>query len=94
MSAYKTQQRRITHRGREFHFVSCEGTKANPARGIEETGPTWSLMAAGKRWDVMPEMPDESEAETDRRLMEWLKAHIPARAAAVAHEGDPANGRP
>ncbi len=93
MSAYKTQQRRLTHRGREFHFVTCEGQRANPAKGLEEVGPMWALMAAGKRWDVMAELGDEPEAETDRRLLEWLRAHITPRPAEAVHQGDPANGR-
>lgn len=76
MSGYKTNQRRVTHRGREFHFVSYEGVAANPRLGNAASPPTWYLMTAGKRWEVMPQVPDQTEADLDRQLHAWLDAHV------------------
>lgn len=81
MSAYKTEQRRLTHQGREFHFVSCEGQRANVSRGHQEIAATWCLMSAGKRWTVMPQLPDQLEAEVDRQLVAWLEEHVTAPTA-------------
>jgi hypothetical protein len=80
MSAYRVQQRRLTHRGREFHFVSYEGQPANPARDVPEQPPTWFLMQGGKRWPVMPEQPEQDEEAVDRDLVLWLEAHVFATA--------------
>lgn len=78
MTTYKTNQRRLTRQGREFHFVSTEGVRANPARGIEEEGPMWCLMSAGKRWPVMPEVPGADEAAVDAQLLDWIDANMTA----------------
>ena len=43
MSSFKLEQRRLTLRGTEFHFVSYEGQLANPARHQAATSPTWFL---------------------------------------------------
>lgn len=93
MSAYKTLQRRLTHAGREYHFVTCEGQRANPSRGHPEVPPTWALMAAGKRWTVMPELADQDESEIDRQLLAWLGEHVGNEPGIVADRGDPASGR-
>lgn len=78
MSAYKTDQRRLLHRGREFHFVSYEGQHANPARGIEETPANWCLMIAGKRWEVMPQVAEQEPGELEEQLHAWLDENLPA----------------
>jgi hypothetical protein len=93
MSAYKTRQRRITHAGREFHFVSCEGQRANPARGDAEVPPTWCLMSSGKRWTVMPEVIDADEVQVEEQLRAWLEANITPPPEGAIHEGDPGNAR-
>jgi hypothetical protein len=93
MSTYKTTQRRLTHHGREFHFVSCEGQRANPARGHAEVAPTWCLMSAGKRWTVMPEIVGQEEAELDRQLLAWLDENILPQPVELMHVGDPGNAR-
>jgi hypothetical protein len=77
MSTYKTDQRRLTHAGHEFHFVSYEGQLANVARGQCATPPTWYLMAAGKRWEVMGQQPEHSPDEVDACLHAWLDEHMP-----------------
>lgn len=75
-SRYRVEQRRITHRGRNFRFVSYEGQRANPARNEPATEPAWFLVNAGYRWKVMPQLPGEESDEVDRRLMEWLEANV------------------
>jgi hypothetical protein len=76
MSGYKTNQRRVVHRGRQFHFVSYEGVAANPRLGSDASPPTWFLMSSGKRWAVMPQDLDQPEAELDLRLHDWLDSHV------------------
>ncbi|HSA56877.1 MAG TPA: hypothetical protein VLE53_14295 [Gemmatimonadaceae bacterium] len=76
MAAYRNVQRHIVHRGREFHFVSYEGTPADTRREVEAMPPTWYLLNAGKRWPVMPHQVDEPEDEVERRLIEWLDSNV------------------
>jgi hypothetical protein len=76
VSKERIEQRRLTHRGRQFHFVSYEGLPANPARLQPATGPAWYLMSAGKRWAVMPHEPALESADVDRLLIEWLDTHV------------------
>ena len=76
MSSYKTGQRRVVHRGREFHFVSYEGTPANPRHQQAATQPAWYLMMAGKRWEVMSQEGELSESALDTALQTWLDANI------------------
>lgn len=73
MGGYKVEQRRLFFRGREFHFVSYEGSRANPNRGQPETPPTWFLMSAGRRLQVMPQMEGQEAEDLDRCLLDWLK---------------------
>ena len=87
MSGYKTDQRRLLHRGREFHFVSYEGLAANARRGEPATPPTWFLMIAGKRWLVMPQVPDQSVEDLDQQLHGWLEAHAFPAAPPVLRSG-------
>ena len=76
MSSYKTDQRRLVHRGSEFHFVSYEGHLANPGRGVAAEPATWFLMRAGKRWPVMAQIPEQNPTEVDDQLLRWLDDHI------------------
>ncbi|MGH7586892.1 MAG: hypothetical protein ACREMH_11645 [Gemmatimonadales bacterium] len=76
MSAYKTDQRRVLHRGREFHFVSYDGVPANVRLGLEATLPTWCLMRAGKRWTVIPQLHDQADGDLEVALREWLDANV------------------
>lgn len=76
MSTYKTQQHRVVHRGRSFHFVSYEGRPADVKRQQTETPPTWHLMLAGKRWMVSPQAGEVTPAELDSQFGEWLDAHV------------------
>lgn len=76
MSSYKTAQRRLQHRGREFHFVSYEGQTADPRREKEATPATWFLMHAGKRWAVAPQDTDLGADELDEFLAVWLDENV------------------
>ena len=90
MSSYKTDQRRVVHRGREFHFVSYEGVAANPRLGNVATPASWFLMSAGKRWMVMPQTPDQAGPDFDLELHSWLDAHVFLGGPAVLQPRPPA----
>jgi hypothetical protein len=70
------EQRRLTYRGREFHFVSYDGQPANVKRGQVATAPAWWLMGAGTRWEVIPCRPGQSQEELDRLFTSWLETHV------------------
>ena len=89
MSKIKTEQRHLTHRGREFHFVSYEGQPGNVARQQTASGPSWFLMSAGKRWEVMPHDPAVELSELDRLLTAWLESHIFATTTEPARREEP-----
>lgn len=76
MSGYKTEQRRVVHRGREFHFVTYEGELANPARLRIAIEPAWFLMHAGKRWAVMPHQIGQETDTVERELTRWLDRNV------------------
>lgn len=76
MPKHAMEQRRLAYRGREFHFVSYEGQPANPRRNEPATEAAWWLMSAGKRWEVTPWRPDQTEPELDRLFTEWLEANV------------------
>jgi hypothetical protein len=76
MSRPTVEQRRLQYRGREFHFVSYDGLPANAKLAQPATGPTWWLMSAGTRWEVMPFDPSDDEAALDRAFMAWLDTHV------------------
>ena len=69
------EQRRLHHRGRDFHFVSYDGVPANAKRAQPATAAAWWLMNAGTRWEVMPFRPDADPMELDRAFATWLDAH-------------------
>jgi len=73
MSLYKPQQRHITVRDRELHFVSYEAHPADPRRDAEAEPEMWYLMRAGRRWAVMPRNPDQPEEVTDQKLRLWAE---------------------
>jgi hypothetical protein len=84
MSAYKSEQRRLSHRGRMFHFVSYEGRPANAKKNERAEAPAWFLMGPARRWRVMPQVVDQPEAETETRLIAWLERNV------FSPEGPPA----
>ena len=73
MPSYKNEQHRVTHRGRDFHFVSYEAQPANERRGQPAVGAMWYLMQAGKRWPVMPQEPGQPVEAVQRALRAWLE---------------------
>ncbi|MGD8728009.1 MAG: hypothetical protein PVH40_10210 [Gemmatimonadales bacterium] len=76
MSRALVEQRRLHYRGREFHFVSYEGLRANAKRGQPATAPAWWLMSYGTRWEVMPFHPGCDAAELDRAFAAWLDENV------------------
>ena len=83
MSAYRTLQHRLVHRGQTFHFVSYEGQPADVKRLQPAMPPSWYLMLAGKRWMVVPQVSETTPAELDRQFGEWLDVHVFSGAPAV-----------
>jgi len=89
MSLYKPQQRHITVRSRELHFVSYEALPADAKHHGEAQPEMWYLMRAGRRWAVMARDPDQPVEQTDAILRQWAEANAcgeepVAEAAAVA----------
>jgi hypothetical protein len=93
MSSYKIEQRRLLHRGREFHFVSYEARIANERRGEAAIPPMWYLMAAGKRRPVMEQVLGQEPGDIDRLLLAWIEEHILPPAPAVELPRTPLRGR-
>lgn len=76
VTKHAVEQRRLTYRGREFHFVSYDGLPANEKRAQAATAPAWWLMGAGTRWEVLPFRPGQPAPELDRLFTEWLETHV------------------
>jgi hypothetical protein len=76
MSRYKNEQHSLSHNGRTFHFISYEGHGPVASQGIAAAPASWFLVSAGKRWQVMPQVPDQSEEELNRCLVEWLDVNV------------------
>lgn len=76
MSNYKVEQRRLYHRGREFHFVSYAAQAANERRGDAEFPPMWFLMIEGKRRPALPHVPGQELTELDGALLRWLDEQV------------------
>lgn len=76
MSSFKVEQRRITHRGRQFHFVSYDATPANERRGEEAVPAMWYLMNEGKRHQAILLRKEQDPEELDRELIDWLGREI------------------
>ena len=92
MSGYRTQQHRLVHHGRSFHFVSYEGQIADEKGQRPEMPPSWYLMLAGKRWLVSPQVGEAAPVELDRQFAEWLDAHVFGGAPAVQSQQPPSAG--
>ena len=89
MSSYKTQQHRLVHRGRSFHFVSYEGQSADLKKQLPEMPPTWYLMLAGKRWIVGPQGGEAAPEALDREFGAWLDDHVFSGAPAALQSQQP-----
>jgi hypothetical protein len=73
MSSHKPQQRHITIRGRNFHFVSYQGSRGNPQRAQLPYPAMWYLMVEGRRCPVLPCDPSLSPTELDATLAGWVE---------------------
>lgn len=76
VSSHKVEQRRLSHRGREFHFVSYDAQVANERRGVEAVPPMWYLMNEGKRRPVLPHVPGQELVELDGALLRWVDEQV------------------
>lgn len=76
VSSHKVEQRRLSHRGREFHFVSYDAQVANERRGQEAVPPMWYLMNEGKRRPVLPHVPGQELVELDDALLRWVDEQV------------------
>lgn len=76
MSSYRVEQRRVSHRGREFRFISYEGRAGDVARQTPPTPPMWFLVDAGKRWPALPQHEGQELDELDRLLADWLETNV------------------
>ena len=76
MGGFKNEQRRLTHRGRTFHFVSYEAQPGNVAKNVPAMPATWYLLSYGNRWPAIPLQEGHGEAELDALLSEWLESHV------------------
>ena len=83
MSLYKPQQRHITIRNRDLHFVSYEAHPADARHHASAEPEMWYLMRAGRRWAVMPRNPDQpADAHRD-----WIEAFGGADQCLVVQHG-------
>jgi hypothetical protein len=76
VSAFKVEQRRIMHRGCQFHFVSYDAVPPNERKGEPGEAPHWYLMLEGKRHQVAPVKKDQDPEDLDRELIRWLSREI------------------
>jgi hypothetical protein len=83
VSTHKVEQRRLSHRGREFHFVSYDAQIANERRGVEAVPPMWYLMNEGKRRPVLPHVPGQELVELDDALLRWVDEQVFGTKASV-----------
>lgn len=76
MTSYKFEQRRLIHRGREFHFVSYDAHPANERRGEIAMPAMWYLMNEGKRRPVMEQIAGTPVDELDQALLQWVDSEV------------------
>ena len=76
VSSHKVEQRRLHHRGREFHFVSYEAQLGNERRGEPAVPPMWYLMIEGKRRPVLPHVPGQELVDLDGALLRWVDEQV------------------
>ncbi len=84
MAAFKSEQRRIVVRGRDFHFVSYEPRPANASRGEEQQPAMWYLMVNGRRFPAFPCDPKQASAALDQALAAWAERNAIGPAAESA----------
>jgi hypothetical protein len=78
VSSYRVEQRRLEHRGREFHFVSYQARPHNARRGEDAHPDMWFLINDGKRYPVMAQVPGQLDEEIEQALRAWVDDFIHA----------------
>jgi hypothetical protein len=76
VSSFKVEQRRIEHRGRQFHFVSYDAVPANERKGEPAVPAQWYLMSEGKRYQAIPVEKGQNPEDLDRELIRWLGREV------------------
>lgn len=76
MGTFRNAQRRVTHRGKVFHFVSYEAQDGNLAKDLPAMPATWYLLSSGHRWPAIPLQEGDPDDATDALLAEWLEAQV------------------
>lgn len=71
---FNNEQRRLTHRGRSFLFVSYEAEDADAKRPARPE--TWWLVSSGNRWPAIPVTREQPAPELDAQLVEWLESFV------------------
>lgn len=92
MSAFKPQQRRLTIRGRDYHFVSYEGHPADARKQLTSAPPMWFLMVEGRRIPVFPCEPSQPLLEVDAALSVWVADNAAGPAPAPRTAGPRTGG--
>ena len=73
VTAFKSEQRHLTIRGRHFHFISYEGRPADHRHAQLAFPPMWYLMSEGHRCPVLPCDLSQSPAELSAALRDWAE---------------------
>ena len=84
MASFQHEQRRVTHRGRNFHFVSYEANPGNPARQQPAMPETWYLVSSNNRWPAIPRVLQQPESELVAALVAWLEQVVFTKPVAVS----------
>lgn len=87
MSSFKSEQRRLRHHGREFHFVAYEGRVANERRGETALPPMWFLMNEGHRTAVGPHLLGQGPESLDAMFVTWLEENVFSLPVPIPTEG-------
>jgi hypothetical protein len=94
VSAFKSQQRLLTIRGRSFHFVSYEGQPANVKRGEDASPAMWYLMVEGRRCPALVWEQNQSLDDVDRELAKWAAENAFGPVAAPTPDPSPSRSGP
>ena len=73
MSAFKPQQRHLTVRDREFHFVAYEGSPTKLRAGQEPYPAMWYLMVEGRRCPALLFDSEQDLPQVDEALCAWAE---------------------
>jgi len=73
MTAFKSQRRYLTIRGRRLHFASHDGRAPDHHRGHLGYPAMWYLMVQGHRCPVFPCDSNQSALELDAALRDWAE---------------------